>query len=205
MYYVGLDIGKAQDHTAIVIVRRADRLRAWMEPEFEGLGLCFAERVALGTAYPLVAGRVREIVTDEKLRGQVAVAVDATGVGAPIVDMLRAGRLGCEVAAVTITGGEKASGAGPGNAWSVPKQDLMAGVQVLLERRQLKIAPTLKEAGALVRELTDVKMTAGARGRLRMGADGSGEHDDLVVALGLAVWRAMRPMNGFGVRRLPGI
>ena len=42
-------------------------------------------------------------------------------------------------------------------------------------------------------------------GRLRIGADGSGEHDDLAIALALACWRARRPMNGYGRHRLPGI
>jgi len=81
----------------------------------------------------------------------------------------------------------------------------MAGVQVLLEQRELKIARRLTEAGPLMRELTNVRMTAGAGGRLRMGADGPGEHDDLVMALALACWRAKRQQNEFGTRRLPGI
>jgi hypothetical protein len=32
-----------------------------------------------------------------------------------------------------------------------------------------------------------------------------GEHDDLVIALALACWRARRREIGFGTRRLPGI
>lgn len=193
MYLIGVDIGKSVDPTAIVIVERVDRR----------LGLCFAERMALGTSYPNVVERVRRIAMHEKVRGRCAVAVDATGVGAPVVDMLRAARLGCEIASVVISGGEKTTSAG-GNAWNVPKCDLLAGVQVLLQRGELRIAPTLREAGALVRELTDVRMTPGSRG-MRMGADGAGEHDDLVIALALACWRAGRPMNGFGTQRLPGI
>jgi hypothetical protein len=34
---------------------------------------------------------------------------------------------------------------------------------------------------------------------------GGGEHDDLVFAVALAVWRARRAENRFGERRLPGI
>jgi len=40
---------------------------------------------------------------------------------------------------------------------------------------------------------------------VRLGADGYGEHDDLVMAVALACWRAKRPQNGFGTQRLPGI
>jgi hypothetical protein len=194
MYYIGVDIGKSVDHTAIAILERLDRR----------LGLCYVERLPLGTSYPDVVEHVRWIATHEKVRGRCAMAVDATGVGAPVVDMLRAGQMGCEIASVVISGGEKTT-SGSGNKWNVPKCDLMAGVQVLLQRGELRIAPTLKEADALVRELTDVRMTPGNSGGVRMGADGFGEHDDLVIALALACWRATRPQNGFGTRRLPGI
>jgi hypothetical protein len=90
----------------------------------------------------------------------------------------------------------------------VPKQDLIAGVQVLLERGELRIAPKLREVGPLVRELMDMKAILGRRGTVRLGADGCREHDDLVIALALACWRARRKEKrtmGFMNQRLPGI
>ena len=39
-------------------------------------------------------------------------------------------------------------------------------------------------------------------GRVRIGADGCGEHDDLVIALALACWRAKRKENGERGQRL---
>ncbi len=159
------------------------------------------ERVALGTPYPGVVTRVREIV---RKIGDCALAVDGTGVGAPVVDMLRAARLGCDIAAVTITGGEKQRNNGAA-AWSVPKRDLLALVQVLLERNELRLAKGLRELAPLVRELTDVRSTMKASGRERLGADGCGEHDDLVIALALACWRAQRPQIGHGRGPVPGV
>jgi hypothetical protein len=38
-----------------------------------------------------------------------------------------------------------------------------------------------------------------------MGADGAGEHDDLVMAVALACWKAKRKENAFVAHRLPGI
>jgi len=192
MFYLGIDLGKTRDHTAFAIVERGVALR-----------LRYAERVPLGTPYPEVVERVRRMVRHEHLRGRCVVVADATGVGAPVVDMLRSGQLGCEVTAVNITGGEKETRSG--SVWNVPKRDLMAGLLVLLERRELKIALGLKEIGPLVRELTDVRMTAGSGGNVRMGAEGGGQHDDLVIALALACWRANRKQNQFGTRRLPGM
>lgn len=113
--------------------------------------------------------------------------------------------MGCEICEVTITGGEHASAGAAGSRWNVPKQDLLTGLQVLLEKGELRIARRMREAGALARELADVRETQRRTGRLRLGADGCGQHDDLVIALALACWRAGRPLNGLGERRLVGI
>ncbi len=117
-----------------------------------------------------------------------------------MVDLLRAARLGCDVAAVSITAGDRQTHAG--GVWNVPKRDLIAGVQVLLERGELKIAGRLRDSWALVKGLLDVRMTASGAGKVRLGADGGGEHDDLVIALALACWRAQRPTIGYGSQRL---
>src|SRR5665213_3322812 len=196
MFYVGLDLGQRHDPTAIAVVERMELARAFQGPVFHSLRVRHLERVPLGTPYPGVVARVREILRNGELAGNCALAVDGTGVGAPVVDMLRAARLGCDISAVTITGGERQHQAG--SAWSVPKQDLVAAVQVLLERGELKVARGLRELGALVRELTDVRSTTRGNGRVRLGADGCGEHDDLVIALALACWRAKRGQIGFG-------
>jgi hypothetical protein len=200
MYFLGLDLGQKRDHSAVAVVERIERRRAFQGPVFDRIVVRYLERMPLGTPYPKIVERVREITQCDELRGRCALAVDATGVGAPVVDMLRAARLGCDLTAVVITGGERGAGNG-----SVPKMDLMAEVLVLLEKRELKIG-RLKEAARLVRELGDVKISAAGTGRIRLGADGSGEHDDLVIALALACWRAKRRQQiGFGTQRLPGI
>jgi hypothetical protein len=187
MFYVGVDLGQKQDHTAIAIVER---------PEERGqqqstLLLRRIQRVALGTPYPAVVEMVRDIANGEALGGRCALAVDGTGVGAPVVDMLRAAGLRCEITAVTITGGEREAGRGA-NWVSVPKKDLISGVQLALEKGELRIARRMKDAGALVRELVSV----------RMGEATGGEHDDLVIALALACWRARRRTIGPGTMRL---
>jgi phage FluMu gp28-like protein len=195
-FYLGLDLGQRRDPSAVAVVE-------WAEGS---LLLRHVERVPLGTPYPKVVARMRRMVEHAELRGQCALAVDATGVGSPVVEMLRAAGLNCEVCAVTITGGERENQTASG--WNVPKQDLIAGVQVLLERGELRIAPKLREVGPLVRELMDMKAVRRRGGTLRLGADGCGEHDDLVIALALACWRAGRKEKrkmGYMNQRLPGI
>jgi hypothetical protein len=72
----------------------------------------------------------------------------------------------------------------------VPKRDLVSGVQVALQSRTLKIASELSEAETLARELQNftVKITDSANDVY--GAWRVGTHDDLVLAVALAVWKA---------------
>ena len=185
-------MGQKQDHTAIAVVERR-----------EFLEVRHIERVALGTPYPMVVAYLREMVGRAEVRGRCALVVDGTGLGAPVVDMLRGAGLGCEITAVTITGGERERRSGGGQYVTVPKRDLIAGLQVALENEDLKIARRLKQAGSLVRELVDVRMSSGlGTGKVRVGADGYGEHDDLVIALALACWRAKRREVGERGQRL---
>jgi hypothetical protein len=198
MFYVGLDLGQRYDHTAIALVEK-DLRGTW-------LGVRGLERVALGTPYPKVVERVWEIVNGPDVRGKVTLTVDGTGLGAPVIDMLRMARLGCEICEVIITGGERAQQVRGTcmERWNVPKRDLIAGVQLSLEKGELRIARRMQEAGALVRELVSVRQTTKANGRVRVGADACGEHDDLVIAVALACWGAKRAPIGFGPGRLPG-
>jgi len=203
MFYLGLDLGQRRDHTAIAVVERRELRLGYRAPEFDGVWVRHLERVALGTPYPRVVERVREILRHRELAGRCSLVVDGTGLGGPVVDMLRGARLGCEICAVTITGGARESQVGA--TWNVPKRDLLSGVQLLLEQGDLKIARKLRQAGALMQELMDVNVRQTDTGRFRAGADGSGEHDDLAIALALACWRAKRQRNGGGGGRLPGI
>jgi hypothetical protein len=199
MYYVGLDLGQRRDHTAVAVIERAEP--AYGRVATSRIVVRHLQRAPLGTGYPAVVEAVREAVSSDELRGRCVLAVDATGLGAPVVDMLRGAGLGCDLTAVTITGGERE--VQQGMNWSVPKRDLMAGLQVSLERGDLRIAKGIEMAGALVKELMNVRMSAKGLGRYRVGADGCGEHDDLVIAVALAVWRARaRPQNGFRGERL---
>ena len=199
MYYMGLDLGQRRDPSAVAIVERQERYAARAP-----LVVRHLQRVPLGTSYPLVVEAVREALISDELRGQCSLTIDATGLGAPVLDMLRAARLGCELTAVTITSGARETQQGLN--WSVPKRDLMAGLQIKLEQGELKIAKEIDSAGALVKELMSVRMASKGEGKVRVGADGYGQHDDLVMAVALAVWKASaRKAVSFGGGRLPGI
>src|SRR5579862_9727316 len=113
MFYVGLDLGQRRDHSAIAVVQGEESGR---------LAVRHVERIPLGTPYTEVVSGALGIVRDRRLRGRCVLVVDGSGVGAPVVDGLRAARPGCEICAVTITGGkrERRSGA----FWNVSKRNL---------------------------------------------------------------------------------
>ena len=193
MFYLGLDLGKLRDFSALAVVEREEARVGWSPANSPTvLRVRYLERIALGTPYTRVVARVAELTRHSNLNGVSHLIVDATGVGVPVVESLRAAQLGCRgVTAVTITGGDVT-----GEHWHVPRTDLLAGLRMLLERGELKISKTMREAGTLARELMS----------MRSGAENlNGQHDDLVLAVALACWQAMRAKNGLGNQRLPGI
>lgn len=200
MFYLGLDLGKKRDFTALVIVQSVS--------DYYGsrLAVRYAERMALGTPYTQVVERVAALSRGHReLNGFCYLTVDATGVGVAVEEALRAAQGGWRgITAVTITGGDRARqalGFGVGEHWNVPRRDLLGGVQLLLEKGELKISAGMRDSRTLVRELLRMRRApAGGSGRSEAGEPE--EHDDLVMALGLACWQASRPRNGMGMQRI---
>jgi hypothetical protein len=195
MYFIGVDLGQRVDRSAIAVVER-------METAIEGFDFARwtktvehlpdewvvrrLERIPLGMPYTEMVERLRKVAEHPKLRGNSWMAVDATGVGAPVVDMLRAAELECHLMPVILTGGIEASY--DGRQWRVPKIDLLARMRTLIEQGRLKVVDKLRERPALMRELLSVRGKQARGGGVRVGADGYGEHDDLAMAVALAVW-----------------
>jgi hypothetical protein len=106
-YFVGLDLGQARDFTAVAVLERvgtasgrelASRTRGRAELQVRHL-----ERVGLGTSYPEIVRLVRGMTEAPELQGQVHLAVDATGVGQAVVDLLRRAKLRCRMWPATTT------------------------------------------------------------------------------------------------------
>jgi hypothetical protein len=145
----------------------------------------FIERVPLGTTYPTVVNYVGQLLQRPIWRGQIDMAIDKTGVGAPVADLFTAG--GLSFASVTITGGDTETR--EGTTHRVPKMTLVSALQALLHEGRLHIQKELPEAAVLVRELQDFRVRYTDAGHMTFGAR-EGRHDDLVLALAIAVWRA---------------
>lgn len=147
-YFVGLDLGQARDYTALAIVER----NAGAAPDEPHFAVRHLHRYDLGTPYPAIVASVVETLQQPALRvHKPTLAVDGTGVGAAVVDLFRREKLPGEFEAIIITGGDQVTR--EGGVARVPKRDLVGVVQVALQTARLKIAPTLKEAATLQRDL----------------------------------------------------
>jgi hypothetical protein len=195
-FFVGVDLGQARDFTVIAVAEVAAvkgdwdaTVAAWKKRLV--VRLRYLERIELGTTYPNVAGRIAEVTRSGQLDGRCHLAVDATGVGRPVVDMLRGERLGCtRFLPAVVTGGESES-YGDGY-WRLPKRDLITWLQVLLQRGELQIAAGLRWRKELMDEMRGMEVKVTASGREQFGAWREGAHDDLVFAVGLACWAAKK-------------
>lgn len=130
----------------------------------------------------------------------ITVYVDRTGMGLGVFEELpemlsRAGVACVAVYGVQITGGEQKPTRHPGRLYNVSKVCLAGNLLRLVESRSLELPRDLREADAMIRELRSFKpkMTS-ATGALTFEAERTGDHDDLVCALALAVM--MPPTQG---------
>jgi hypothetical protein len=83
---------------------------------------------------------VRRLISRPELSRRKTLVVDATGVGRPVVDLLRRAQLPCRLMAVTITAGDRETL--DSGTWRVPKRDLITGLLVLLQREEIDICGT---------------------------------------------------------------
>jgi hypothetical protein len=226
---VALDLGHLRDPTAITVIERgyvpAGKLynaHYWYrgreiygarEPVKLEYHVRHLERPALGTSYVDVVERILMLLKslgDEEL----VLAVDMTGVGRPVADMLKRrldewleqGRnTQLHAAWITITGGDSVTKA-EGGGLRVPKRDLASAPLVLMQNKQLKIAEGLQLADTLKRELLNFKVKINiATGHDSYEAWREGDHDDLVLAVAMACWCGERYLRKETSRPRPGV
>jgi hypothetical protein len=195
--FYGLDLGCRQDPSALAVVERlhlptGEVNHVTYEREFR---LAFVLRhigvFRLGTPYTQVVRRVERLLKQPRtlqgyelqpghlLRPDQTLVVDATGVGSPVVESLRAADLPGRLHPVTITGAGHPHG-DPFGGELVPRLDLLSNLRMLMERELLRVPAGVRGRDALFEEL------------LRATDPAGGAHDDRVIAVALAVWQSTR-------------
>jgi hypothetical protein len=201
VFYVGLDLGQAADYTALGVLERkepekpekgkpADATKDGAAVEQVTYELRHLERFQLGTSYPAVGDRVKELLDTAALAGKTCLVVDATGVGRPVVDLLHLA--GLRPIGVVIHGGEQTLYDEKTGFLRAPKRELVSTAQVLLQTRRLRFAAEMPHVKTLVDELLKFEVKITEAGHDTYGAWREGAHDDLVFAVALACWIADR-------------
>ena len=186
-FVIGVDPGQSIDPTAICVVQVGSGRRP--------LYRCgHLQRLPLGTSYPEMVWRVKELSERPIFRGRSEVVVDETGVGRAVCDLFE--DQGLYPLRVTITGGYGAEVKDSVRRYSVPKLQLVSRLQSLLHDRRLRIQKGLPDVPALISEFSDFQQKVTDAGRWRFGAR-AGAHDDLVLALALACWAGAK--SGLGI------
>jgi phage FluMu gp28-like protein len=178
-FHVGLDLGQANDFTALAVIEVAG----------DDLHVRHLERFR-HTLYPDVAERVEALMNSPELKGKANLVIDATGVGPAVTDIFS--KRGRAFKAVKIHGGDAESR--EGSIYRVPKRNLVSALQAALQTGTLKIASSLGLAEVLRGELLNFRVKV----NIATGHDSyehwrEGDHDDLVLAAAMAVWSARTP------------
>ncbi|MGH8061943.1 MAG: hypothetical protein ACREO7_08000 [Pseudoxanthomonas sp.] len=216
---VGVDLGQSKDPTSLAVVERVRQVvpdylvdelqlsqagRARLiemrrELPKADFNLRLLEQAPLGEAYPAQAARIKRIVA----RPQIAehdprIFMDFTGVGRPMYDIMRQERVP-RLVPVTIT--FQGSGTNEAGGRTVAKLDLISRLQALMHNGQLHMPDTLPLAKTFRRELIDFRVSYTAVGNATFGAR-EGAHDDLVLAVALAVYGLTLPEVWIGPLRV---
>jgi len=188
-FAVGLDLGQVRDYTAAAVLERVPADPSGQEQtsadgSLPMYHLRHLERYPLGTTYPEIVDDIEALLAEPPLTGRTRLIVDGTGVGVPVVNLFQA--RGLRPVPIWITAGETTSC--KGKIVRVPKRDLVAALQVLLQSHRLKIARNVPEREILVRELLAFRAKITTKANDTYEAWREGDHDDMVFALALAAW-----------------
>jgi hypothetical protein len=201
-FVISADLGKSGDFTAVAVLRRTLQVDANGMPVRNHrrvltyrLLVSHMIRFELGSPYTAQVAAIAALARRPELGGRPRLAVDATGVGAAVVDMfLNELRKDIDIHPITITAGDAITPYywSPGvKAYRVAKGQLVSSVQAALGTERLKVAKGVDQGETLKKELlsfnVDVTPAANEVFSARVGT-----HDDLVLAVAMGAWLSQR-------------
>jgi hypothetical protein len=181
-YFAGLDLGQASEHTALAVLAKRP-----VNDRFE-YAVRHLQRWQPGTPYHGIAADVGKVLAATELGG-CHLIIDRTGVGRAATALFEA--LAASVRSIVISAGHAVTYGDDGSV-HVPKKELVAALQVLLQGRRFQVASRLPLAETLLREMESFKAKIMAAGSSPDLSWREREHDDLVLAAALAAWDGER-------------
>ena len=190
-YFCGCDLGRKRDPSTLAII----------EVQYHWTGrtyvVSYLKRFTLSMLYSGIAAKL--VKTDESLKkiaaekGKEAIisyVLDATGIGAPICELVDSKLPLADVKRVYITGRINTTEGSEYNEYHVPKGQLISGLMAAFDSKSIYTTRRSKEIDQIVIELAEFEIYVIESGRDIFDDRGKGHHADLVIALALAVWAA---------------
>ena len=184
MIVIGVEFGQRRSPSAICVATNPLRtINGRKERHFLVRSL---ERLEIGTTFSDLASRLAEMEAGARMQApgtRVAVYVNATGIGEPLVEHLSS-RIASRVRPVFFTHGDRRTENWP--QVELGKALLVGRLQMLLQTGRIHL-PKTPQTELLAKELLDYEIRVESDANERYGAFTVGTQDDLVTALGLAV------------------
>jgi len=179
-FFIGCDLGQSIDPSALCILERIG------ENPGSVFRCRFLKRFSLLTRYPTIVREVIQLCETEPLRSSdTHLVLDGTGVGRAVCDLFFRADIRATIRAINIHGGNEVTNDGQ---WSnVPKRELVSVTQACLQSGRLQFAEKLPDLEILKSELQNFQVSISESGFDSYNAR-SGKHDDMVLALALALW-----------------
>ena len=147
-YCLSVDLGSESDYTAITLLERIEKIRDDNIPYFNSrpirdepvivvaeLHLRHMERVPLKTPYPKIVQGIKAMVTHPDVVDNLALIVDQTGVGLPVMQMMY--QAGLAPIGITIHAGEKTLV--KDSSYGVPKRDIVTALLAAFQVKRFKM------------------------------------------------------------------
>lgn len=162
------------------------------------------KRFGLNTKYDEVIDYLMEASKVPPLNGGT-LAIDYTGVGVGVVDVLVRYKPKCTIVPIMITAGTGASirANGYGSAFSgfnVSKKELVSLTNMVLQSRRIRFEEGQPLAKILADELQNFKYKVTSSANETFESWREREHDDLVLSLSICLWAAERGLQQYWLR-----
>lgn len=195
-HVLGLDLGQSSDPSALTVTEERTPLR--IGPAGEGpvpdgppqYRVVHIERFDLGAPYPEVVRRVAAVQRAPETGRDPELVMDATGLGAPVVDQFK--EEGLTPVQIKFTGAEEVNRDRRRRTYGVPKKDLATTVQSLLQAGRLEIHESLEHAQTLTQEMKQFRVKVSDSGYARFEHATEAQTDDVLLSMACALWYLQR-------------
>jgi len=194
-YVLGASLGTGMQPTAIAVIEQEISQNGNWRAGIKALSLRHLERAPLDDGITKIVAQVEALlkraeIAKSEAGGGADVALDITGTGRAPVELFKGAGINPQL--ITITGAATTEEETEPNDWRIPKIELIGNLQVLLESERLQMARDLDLVSDLTDELNKFSMKPPRINPNDPESWREGQFDDLVFAVAVAAWRAVR-------------